>query len=32
MVGGRTYALTVRNATQPTNFALMDMVLTMREF
>lgn len=32
MVGGGTYALAVRNVTQPTNFALMDMVLTMREF
>ena len=32
MVGGGTYALTVRNVTQPTNFSLMDIVLTIREF
>ncbi len=32
MVGGETYALTVRNATQPTNFALMQLVLSIREF
>lgn len=32
MVGGGTYALTVRNVTQPTNFSLTDIVLTIREF
>lgn len=32
MVGGATYALTVRNVSQPINIALTDLVLSIREF
>lgn len=32
MVGGGTYALTVRSVSGPYNFAVMEIVLTIREF